>query len=69
LTGEEAMRLMEMESRVLGLEDRLTRALDEVREARTREMNVVSLLRDIIGHLASVENGEWAEDTCTRHEP
>jgi osomolarity two-component system response regulator SKN7 len=61
------MRLMEMESRVLGLEDRLSRALDEVREARTREMNVVSLLRDIIGHLASVEKGEqWPRPGAQR---
>jgi osomolarity two-component system response regulator SKN7 len=49
---------MEMENRVLGLEDRLAKALDEVREARSREVGMVALFRDVIGHLAAVEKGE-----------
>ena len=58
LNGEESNRLNEMESRVMGLEDQLARALDEVREARTREMGLMSVMREVIGHLGAVEQGE-----------
>jgi osomolarity two-component system response regulator SKN7 len=58
LNGEDAHRLNEMESRVMGLEDQLARALDEVREARMREMGLMNVMRDMIGHLGAVEQGE-----------
>lgn len=47
----------------MGLEDQLARALDEVREARTRENGLMSVMREMIGHLGAVEQGE-SQDTA-----
>ena len=51
-------RLLEMEQRINGLEDRLAKALDEVQEARSRELGVISVMREVVVHLAAVERGE-----------
>ena len=48
-----------MESRIAGLEDQLAKALDEVRDARSREMGIMNVVRDVITHLASVEKGVY----------
>lgn len=58
LAGDEATRFGEMESRIMGLEEQLAMALDELRQARSREMGVLTLAREMIGHMAQVERGE-----------
>ena len=58
LSSEDASRLNEMENRVMSLEDQLSKALDEVREARSREMGIMNVVRDVIVHLATIEKGE-----------
>lgn len=60
LSSEDANRLNEMENRVMTLEDQLSKALDEVRDARSREMGIMNVVRDVIVHLATVEKGESA---------
>ncbi|WVQ95114.1 hypothetical protein IAU59_002208 [Kwoniella sp. CBS 9459] len=55
LTSEDASRLNVMENRIVSLEGKLERALSEVREARGRESGMMSLLRDMVGHLAANE--------------
>ena len=42
----------------MGLEDRLANALDEVQDARSREMGLLVVIREVISHLATVEKGE-----------
>jgi hypothetical protein len=49
-----------MESRVASLEDQLAKAIDEVEGARTREMGIMNVLRDVVGHLGTVEKGRSA---------
>jgi len=60
MSNEDASRLMEMENRVMGLEDRLANALDEVQEARSREIGLMMVMREVLGHLASVDKGTSA---------
>jgi osomolarity two-component system response regulator SKN7 len=59
LNSEDANRLNEMENRVMTLEDQLSKALDEVRDARSREMGIMNVVRDVIVHLATIEKGEF----------
>lgn len=56
--AEEPGRISEMESRVSGLEDQLSKALDEVRDVRNREMGMLNLMREMIGHIAKTAKGE-----------
>ena len=56
-SGDDIGRFMEMERRMMGLEEGLAKALDEVREARMREMGLMSVIGEIIGHLEKVEKG------------
>lgn len=55
---DEMGRLIEMENRVMGLEERLASALDEVQEARSRAMDLMIMMREVIVHLAAMEKGE-----------
>ncbi|WVF67518.1 hypothetical protein IAT40_002274 [Kwoniella sp. CBS 6097] len=55
LTAEDSSRLNVMENRIVTLEGKLERALSEVREARGRESGMMTLLRDMVGHLAANE--------------
>ncbi|ORY35476.1 HSF-type DNA-binding-domain-containing protein [Naematelia encephala] len=55
LMGEDPSRLSEMETRVINLEDRLAKAMDEVRDARNREMGMMGLFREVLGHLGQIE--------------
>lgn len=43
---------------MLGLEDRLARALEDVQEARNREMGMMNLFREILGQFVQMERGE-----------
>jgi hypothetical protein len=52
------MRLVELENKVLGLEDRCVRTMDKLRESRNREASATLLLREVIGVLAATEKGE-----------
>lgn len=56
--AEDPGRISEMESRVSGLEDQLSKALDEVRDVRNREMGMLNLMREMIGHIAKTAKGE-----------
>jgi hypothetical protein len=47
-----------MEGRVSRLEDQLAVALDELRQARTREISMQSWAREMVVHLGQVERGE-----------
>lgn len=58
--SEDVGRLNEMESRIASLEDQLSKAVDELQEARSREMGFANLLRDVIGHLSSIERGAFS---------
>nr|XP_019044865.1 hypothetical protein I302_06779 [Kwoniella bestiolae CBS 10118]OCF23795.1 hypothetical protein I302_06779 [Kwoniella bestiolae CBS 10118] len=55
LSAEDASRINVMENRIVTLESKLDRALEEVREARARESGVMSVLKEVIGHLAANE--------------
>jgi osomolarity two-component system response regulator SKN7 len=55
---ESVQRMNEMEQRILMLEDRLVLALDEVREARAREMGMVTITRELVGHLSHIESSK-----------
>ena len=59
-SSEDAVRLVEMETRVMNLEERLTNALEAVQEARSHEMGLMMVMREIIGHLATIDKGEEA---------
>jgi hypothetical protein len=48
----------EMEGRVSRLEDQLAVALEELRQARTREISMQSW--EMVVHLGQVERGEFA---------
>ncbi|EIW68251.1 hypothetical protein TREMEDRAFT_63424 [Tremella mesenterica DSM 1558] len=48
-------RMVEMERRIIGLEDGLSKAVDELREANTRETGLLSLIREMISQLEAVE--------------
>ena len=70
LNSEEASRLNEMEHRVAGLEDQLAKAMEEVRDARSREMGIMNVVRDVITHLATVEKGLWSgSEPANRQNP
>lgn len=60
LPVEDTMRMAEMENRVRGLEEHLAVALEEIRQAKTREQNTTGLLREMLSHMASTERGESA---------
>lgn len=47
-----------MENRIAALEDQLAKAVDDVQEARSREMGIANVLRDVIGHMGNIERGE-----------
>lgn len=51
-----------MEGRVSRLEDQLALALDELRQARSREISMQSWAREMVVHLGQVERGEFARD-------
>jgi osomolarity two-component system response regulator SKN7 len=55
---EDATRLAEMEGRVSRLEDQLAMALDELRQARTRELSLHTWAREMITHVGQVERGK-----------
>ena len=56
--NEENGRLAELESRVLGLEDRLANALDDIQESRSREVGMMRVIREVIENLATSEKGK-----------
>ena len=56
--NEDNGRLVELESRVLGLEDRLANVLEDVQESRSREMGMMKVMREVIAHLATSEKGK-----------
>lgn len=56
LTMEDAGRMVEMESRVLSLEDSLARAIEEVREARNRELGLLSVVKELIAQVAHAQS-------------
>lgn len=59
-TAEESTRVAEMEGRVSRLEEQLTIALDELRQARNREISFQSWAREMVVHLGQVERGEFS---------
>jgi hypothetical protein len=67
LAAEDSMRLVELEKRVLGLEDRCARTMDKLRELRIREASATLLFREMIGILAATERGELETDLASFH--
>jgi hypothetical protein len=67
LAAEDSMRLVELEKRVLGLEDRCARTMDKLRELRIREASATLLFREMIGILAATERGELETDLTSFH--
>lgn len=57
LTSEDANRLVEMESRVSGLEEALVRTQEQLRDSRSRENGVLALLQNVVNHLVSCNKG------------
>lgn len=57
LTQEDAGRLMDMESRMAGLEDALYKSQEALRDARSRESSLMGVVREIVGHLVATEKG------------
>ena len=64
-TAEESSRVAEMEGRVSRLEDQLAVALEELRQARTREISMQSWAREMVVHLGQVERGEFSIFACS----
>jgi osomolarity two-component system response regulator SKN7 len=54
-----------MEGRVSRLEDQLAVALEELRQARTREISMQSWAREMVVHLGQVERGEFSIFACS----
>lgn len=61
-TGEDSTRMAEMEGRVHRLEEQLALALDELRQARTREISLQTWAREMVMHVGQIERGEF----CSR---
>nr|XP_018261625.1 uncharacterized protein I303_06065 [Kwoniella dejecticola CBS 10117]OBR83783.1 hypothetical protein I303_06065 [Kwoniella dejecticola CBS 10117] len=55
LSSEDASRINVMENRIVNLEGKLERALEDVREARARETGMMNVLKEVISHLAANE--------------
>ena len=54
--------MAEMEGRVHRLEEQLAMALDELRQARTREISLQTWAREMVMHVGQIERGE----SCSR---
>ncbi|KAK4685345.1 osomolarity two-component system, response regulator SKN7, partial [Tremellales sp. Uapishka_1] len=52
--------ITDLEQRVLVLEERLAKSEDEASKARTRELALMGLMREVVGHLGSVERDCFA---------
>lgn len=61
-TGEDSTRMAEMEGRVHRLEEQLAMALDELRQARTREISLQTWAREMVMHVGQIERGK----SCSR---
>lgn len=57
LSNEDQSRMHLMEDRINILEDALAKSRSEADEARMREMAMMGLVRDMIGHIAASESG------------
>lgn len=57
LSNEDQTRMHLMEDRINMLEDALAKSRSEADEARLREMAMMGLVRDMIGHIAASESG------------
>lgn len=64
LTAEDAGRIIEMESRMAGLEEALFKSQEQLRDSRIRENGIMSILREVVGHLVSTDKGERARARC-----
>jgi hypothetical protein len=54
-----------MEGRVSRLEDQLAVALEELLQARTREISMQSWAREMVVHLGQVERGDLNTGGCS----
>jgi osomolarity two-component system response regulator SKN7 len=57
-TGEDPTRMAEVEGRVHRLEEQLAVALEELRQARTREMSLQAWAREMVMHVGQLERGK-----------
>lgn len=57
LSNEDQSRMHLMEDRINVLEDALAKSRSEADEARMREMAMMGLVRDMVGHIAASESG------------
>nr|XP_019011628.1 uncharacterized protein I206_03731 [Kwoniella pini CBS 10737]OCF50409.1 hypothetical protein I206_03731 [Kwoniella pini CBS 10737] len=55
MSAEDASRINVMEDRIVNLEGKLQRALEDVREARVRESGMMNVLKEVISHMAASE--------------
>lgn len=56
--------MSEMEGRVSRLEDQLALTLEELRQARAREMGLHAWAREMVAHMSQVDRGEFSR--CNR---
>jgi osomolarity two-component system response regulator SKN7 len=55
LTAEDANRMMEMESRMVALEEALFKSQEQLRDARIRENGVMSIVRELVAHVVTTD--------------
>lgn len=58
LNPDDQARVLDHDNRLSALEDLLYKTQSELTESRSREQNVMSLLREVVGHVVSVDKGE-----------
>jgi osomolarity two-component system response regulator SKN7 len=49
--------MMDMLNRIIGLEDVLYKTNEQLTESRHREVGLLNLLREVVGHLNATEKG------------
>ncbi|GMK57558.1 hypothetical protein CspeluHIS016_0403920 [Cutaneotrichosporon spelunceum] len=55
LTTEDANRILEMENRMVALEEALYKTQEQLRDARIRENGVMSILRELVAHAVNTD--------------
>ncbi|KAL1413353.1 kinase-regulated stress-responsive transcription factor skn7 [Vanrija albida] len=58
LSHQEAGRVAEMESRIVGLEDMLFKTTEQLRESRHQTVGMMTVLREVLVHLAAADKEE-----------
>ncbi|WOO77251.1 Transcription factor SKN7 [Vanrija pseudolonga] len=65
LSHQEAGRVADMENRIVGLEDMLFKTTEQLRESRNQSLGMMTLLREVLVHLAAVDKVPFPREPDT----